>query len=288
MRSDSSRPTPSTTTNAAWPINSLATRSERPNRSPRRSSSTTSTRALIVIWATFRVASAITSLQASTTKKPKSSRRQRRRSNNNPPPLIGRGKGRVLLRIGNSLIVRNNRETMARWCLLLSVVLACCFACGAVAQRTPTFIEVPADVLEDKIRGGMLAQVIGNLNGLPHEFKYIAEPGNVERYTPSLPKGAFTDDDTDIEWIYIHEIARTGTNNLSPEQIARLWKQHINRRIFCANRYARDLMDLGIEPPWTSNVGLNPWSEFNISGQFMCESFGLMAPAMPQTAARVG
>jgi hypothetical protein len=47
-------------------------------------------------------------------------------------------------------------------------------------------------------------------------------------------------------------------------------------------------MDLGIDPPWTGNVGLNPWSEFNISGQFVCESFGLMAPAMPQTAARLG
>ena len=58
--------------------------------------------------------------------------------------------------------------------------------------------------------------------------------------------------------------------------------------IFCANRYARDLMDLGLEPPWTGNVGLNPWSEFNISGQFICESFGLMSPAMPATAARLG
>ena len=47
-------------------------------------------------------------------------------------------------------------------------------------------------------------------------------------------------------------------------------------------------MDLGIEPPWTGNVGLNPWSDFNISGQFICESFGLMSPAMPQTAARLG
>ena len=47
-------------------------------------------------------------------------------------------------------------------------------------------------------------------------------------------------------------------------------------------------MDLGIEPPWTGNVALNPWSDFNISGQFLCESFGLMSPAMPQTAARLG
>ena len=55
----------------------------------------------------------------------------------------------------------------------------------------------------------MLAQVIGNLNGLPHEFKYINEPGQIERYAPGLPKGAQTDDDTDIEWVYLREIARS-------------------------------------------------------------------------------
>ena len=100
----------------------------------------------------------------------------------------------------------------------------------------------------------MLAQVIGNLNGLPHEFKYINEPGNVEHYTPALPDGARTDDDTDIEWVYLREIARSRENFLPPDRIAALWKRHINRRIFCANRYARDLMDLGLEPPWTGNV----------------------------------
>jgi ADP-ribosylglycohydrolase len=157
-----------------------------------------------------------------------------------------------------------------------------------LAQQPPRIIEIDADTLEDKIRGGMLAQVIGNLNGLPHEFKYINHPGKVEHFTPSLPDGAVTDDDTDIEWVYLREIARSGNNSLPPADIAALWKRHINRRIFCANRYARDLMDLGIEPPWTGNVGLNPWSDFNISGQFICESFGLMSPAMPATAARLG
>jgi ADP-ribosylglycohydrolase len=159
----------------------------------------------------------------------------------------------------------------------------------AVAQEPKRqFLEVSADVLEDKLCGGMLAQIIGNLNGLPHEFKYINEPGNVTAYTPSLPKGARTDDDTDIEWVYLREITRSNKSFLSPERVTALWKRHINRRIFCANQYARSLMDLGLEPPWTGNVALNPWSDFNISGQFLCESFGLMAPAMPQTAARLG
>ena len=152
-----------------------------------------------------------------------------------------------------------------------AVVLHFFLSARALADEPPHFIEIPADTLEDKIRGGMLAQVIGNLNGLPHEFKYINHPGKVEHFTPSLPNGAVTDDDTDIEWVYLREIARTGNNSLPPGSIAALWKRHINRRIFAANRFARDLMDLGIEPPWTGNVGLNPWSDFNISGQFICE-----------------
>ena len=32
----------------------------------------------------------------------------------------------------------------------------------------------------------------------------------------------------------------------------------------------------------------NPWAEFNISGQFLCETYGLISPAMPQTAAKIG
>ena len=46
--------------------------------------------------------------------------------------------------------------------------------------------------------------------------------------------------------------------------------------------------DFGFEPPFTGSTALNPWAEFNISGQFLCESFGLISPTMPQTASRIG
>ena len=49
------------------------------------------------------------------------------------------------------------------------------------------FVEISAEILEDKIRGGLLTQLLGNLNGLAHENKYYNEPGNVEQYTPCLP-----------------------------------------------------------------------------------------------------
>jgi len=181
--------------------------------------------------------------------------------------------------------------------LLLSVIL---LASGSLNAATPLpvdrqvdsgggqFVEMSAEKLEDKIHGGLLAQLLGNLNGLAHENKYYDEPGNVREYTPGLPDGARTDDDTDIEWVYIVAMQRERTAMLAPQQITELWKKHINQRIWCSNLYVRRLMDIGIDPPLTGSLALNPWANFNISGQFVCESFGLVAPAMPQTAARIG
>lgn len=154
------------------------------------------------------------------------------------------------------------------------------------AQSNGT-INVPVDVIKDKIRGGLLGQILGNLNGLPHEWKYIDEPGNVDKYIPSLPDGARTDDDTDFEWVYIFEMQKNRNIFLSPEQLSTLWKTRINSRIWCSNQYARYLMDINIQPPYTGFQLINPWAEFNISGQFLCETFGLIAPVMPQTAAKI-
>jgi hypothetical protein len=47
-------------------------------------------------------------------------------------------------------------------------------------------------------------------------------------------------------------------------------------------------MDIGFQPPMTGGIVFNPWASFNISGQFICESFALLAPAMPLTAAEIG
>jgi ADP-ribosylglycohydrolase len=150
------------------------------------------------------------------------------------------------------------------------------------------FIEIPYDVLIDKVRGGMLGQIIGNLNGMPYEFKFGREPGNVTDYVPALPEGAFTDDDTDIEWVYVYNMQKHNNLFLSSETLAEIWKASFNQRIWCSNGYVRRLMDIGINPPLTGKISLNPWAEFNISGQFICETFGLICPAMPQSATKLG
>jgi len=149
-------------------------------------------------------------------------------------------------------------------------------------------ITLPVEVVVDKIRGGLLGQNVAVLNGMRHEMLYIDEPGDVKNYVPSLPDGAWTNDDTDFEWVYIYEMQKTRNAFLPTDAIAELWKERINRGIWCSNRFARHLMDLGFEPPYTGYSTFNPWADFNISGQFLCETFGLVAPGMPQTAARIG
>ena len=121
--------------------------------------------------------------------------------------------------------------------LTLALLLGACLTSQLRAQSPTPVRELPLATLEDKLRGGLLGQLLGNLNGLPHEMKYIAEPGEVEAYTPALPQGAWTDDDTDIEWVYVTAMQRAGTLRLPSEQITALWKRHINRGIWCANRY---------------------------------------------------
>ena len=170
----------------------------------------------------------------------------------------------------------------------IAAVAALCLACPVAAgQEKRDEVVVPAERLEDQIRGGMLGQILGNLNGLPHEFKYIAEPGNVQKYVPSLPEGARTDDDTDIEWVYVTEMQKSGKLYVPEERIVELWKTHVNRGIWCANLYARRMMDLGIAPPLTGRLELNPWANFNISGSFIAETFALVCPQMPKTASQV-
>lgn len=174
---------------------------------------------------------------------------------------------------------------LVMWLAFLSAGLA--FANMLRSQPDDAHV-IPAHVVLDKIHGGLLGQILGNLNGLPHEFKYLEEPGEVRDYIPSLPNGAWTDDDTDIEWVYIVAMQQRRELLLPPSEIVALWRKHINRRIWSSNQYVRQLFDIGIEPPYTGLVVLNPWAEFNIAGQFCCECVGLLAPGLPQLAAQIG
>jgi hypothetical protein len=125
-------------------------------------------------------------------------------------------------------------------------------------QVSDQLLEMPCEVVLDKVRGGVLGQIIGNINGIPHEFKYDREPGNVIDYVPGLPDGAFTDDDTDIEWVYLNHMQNNNQLFLDSDQLAGIWKESFNQRIWCSNGYVRRLLDIGISPEYTGSIALNP------------------------------
>lgn len=165
------------------------------------------------------------------------------------------------------------------------------------ASENRIFLIRPAVYL-DRAHGFWLGQIAANLFGLPHEMKYIGEPFggaqgkpalDIIPFVPDFCDGGRSDDDTDIEWMYLHALEEFGLD-ISYDQIAEVWKRCIvpGHKIWVANKRARELMDEGIVPPRTSDPELNPASSWNLAGQFTQELWGALCPMMPATAQKLG
>lgn len=92
-----------------------------------------------------------------------------------------------------------------------------------------------------------------------------------------------SDDDTDIEYVYLNLLDDHATTTLTAQQIADGWKANINDFIWVANAQARGLMDWGALPPMTSMGSLND-DFLEIDAQLTTEIFGALAPGMPAKA----
>lgn len=173
------------------------------------------------------------------------------------------------------------------YCLsLLFLLTASLPACAWNNEPDKDHLTISAEVIWDKIYASWLGQMVGNIYGLPHENKYIREPGPDAfpyGYTHNLERlkeigGAFSDDDTDIEYIYLLQMEKYG-----PEPtyalLAEAWKHHIRERVWLANRAALALMHFGYSPPYTGKKEFNPhW--FQIDPQLVNEIWGITAPGM--------
>lgn len=152
--------------------------------------------------------------------------------------------------------------------------------------------KISKSVLHDKIAGAWLGQMVGNIYGLPHENKYIDEPAPESRfpfgYTKNLDKlekynGAFSDDDTDMEYIYLLTMEKFGIEP-TYAQMEDMWMYHVHDRVWLANRAAVGLMHYGFTPPYTGNKLYNPhW--YQIDPQLINEIWGYTAPGMVDYAA---
>jgi hypothetical protein len=175
---------------------------------------------------------------------------------------------------------------------VLTVIALFLFSSMKPIKQTEKKKSISLSEMHDKIAGAWIGQMIGNMYGLPHENKYINSPG-LENwpygYTKNLDKlkkynGAFSDDDTDVEYMYLLAMEKYGYEP-TYEQIREAWMYHIRDRVWLANRAALGLMHYGFTPPFTGDKNINPhW--FQIDPQLINEIWAYTAPGMVQYAAQ--
>jgi hypothetical protein len=172
--------------------------------------------------------------------------------------------------------------------IIVTLLLMVAFTSLTCESSDSTRIRITQKELFNKIYGGWVGMLIGGLEGLPHEFKYDTVPrASLPDFT-FLPHGARTDDDNDFELTHLSFMDKENIIKLPYSRIVEIWKANMNTGIWVANKKARDLMDQGLIPPATGDPKNNSASSYNLSGQFCTESYGMIAPGMPQTAADIG
>jgi ADP-ribosylglycohydrolase len=162
----------------------------------------------------------------------------------------------------------------------------------SVSAQAPATRSITLGELQDKVAGAWIGQLIGNIYGLPFENKFVDEPGNDADwpygYSKNLAKlekydGAFSDDDTDFEYVYLMLMEKYGIEP-TYAQMREGWMYHVRDRVWLANRAALGLMHYGFTPPFTGMKDYNPhW--YQIDPQLINEIWGYTAPGMPDYAA---
>ncbi len=151
--------------------------------------------------------------------------------------------------------------------------------------------EITRTELKNKIAGAWLGQMVGNIYGLEYENKFVEEPGegpfvfNKAIRKMTAVDGAFSDDDTDVEYLYLMMMEQYGVDP-TYAQVKEKWMYHIRDRVWLANRAALGLMHYGFTPPLTGKKEYNPhW--FQIDPQLINEIWAYTAPGMPAYAAGI-
>lgn len=153
-------------------------------------------------------------------------------------------------------------------------------------KKIETYNYLSVEEYKDAVYASWIGQIIGNTYGLGYEFKFIDEPGPNQfpyGYDFTLDdlrqyNGAYSDDDTDIEYMYLTQMEKNG---IEPGyyDLAEAWKTHVKERIWFANRMAVTLMHAGHYPPATGNKNFNcEW--FQIDPQLVNEIWAVTAPGM--------
>ena len=175
-------------------------------------------------------------------------------------------------------------------CLLVAGSLAGCRPASDRSEPVdePDLVRLTARDYYDKVYASWLGQIIGNMYGLPHENVYVDEPrpDNLSEFRyrgwplerMATVNGAFSDDDTDIEYMYLLQMQKHGIEP-SYAQLRDAWVHHVRDRVWLANRAALTAMRHGFLPPLTGSKDYNPhW--FQIDPQLVNEIWAVTSPGM--------
>ncbi|MCF8346720.1 MAG: ADP-ribosylglycohydrolase family protein [Bacteroidales bacterium] len=187
---------------------------------------------------------------------------------------------------------------------LIYGILLLVFSMTGTSQES---FSISQQELRDKIEGYWIGQLVGNYMGFPFEWMYFEKPAPVfiDRYynvndsvnfriqqdrrghvniLGEALGGAWSDDDTDIEFVTLHAVEKYGLD-ITYAEIAEAWKTHINRFIWGSNRKARELMDEGLIPPATGSKEHNPYW-MHIDPQLVNEIWSVFYPGMVNEAVK--
>ena len=171
---------------------------------------------------------------------------------------------------------------------LFALALLCMASCTGTSENEKT---ISFDELRSKIAGAWLGQMVGNIYGLEYENKFVEQPGegpfvwNKAMRKMTAVDGAFSDDDTDVEYMYLLMMEKYGVHP-TYEQMREGWMYHIRDRVWLANRAALGAMHYGLTPPFTGTKANNPhW--FQIDPQLINEIWSYTAPGMVSYAAGI-
>lgn len=167
-----------------------------------------------------------------------------------------------------------------------------CVACVCPAQGPRVIVR---GEYEGSLRGMWLGESIANWTGLLAEGKVTQPPFLTDDdWGIDLGKGPLrfildqdpwlADDDTDVEYVYLHLLEQHATTELTGEQIAAGWLAHMDDDyLWVSNQRALDLMRLGLISPETGMCNANEFW-LKIDAQLTTEFFGALAPGMPGEA----
>ncbi|GAB4528288.1 MAG: hypothetical protein OHK0046_46990 [Anaerolineae bacterium] len=176
--------------------------------------------------------------------------------------------------------------------LIPTLIALLLFSPGTTAAQGP--FRLNHTVYLDRLQGMWLGASIANWTGLNTEGSRTQPPyftdadwdvtfARWEPITFIFQPVWGSDDDTDIEYVYLHLMHEAASPYLTPTQIAQGWQRHINDFIWVSNQRARELFDLGVMPPATGLVMVNDHA-LMIDAQLTTEFFGALAPGLPVKA----